>query len=131
MKRVIVYATSLCLTGLLFAGSLYAGEPSKGGSKLPTEVEDFLVPELGDGIERSLIPTAEAWLDYALENIEIVFNKPVGNVTVTITDAQGAVVTVLRASSEAPILLPLPGAGSYKMTIAGEKYLGESKFVID
>ncbi len=90
---------------------------------------------IGGGIERprSAVKFIEAYLDRADSSIEVYFNYMFGEVTVTIEDASGNIVSthVCDTDAEEMIRFAAPEAeGEYTIKIAGQDLSAEGSFAI-
>ncbi len=82
---------------------------------------------------RSAVELIEAYLNRTDSTIEVYFNYMFGNVTVTIEDAAGNVVTsqVCDTDADEVLLLAAPEAeGEYTIKIAGQDLSAEGVFAI-
>lgn len=95
-------------------------------------LDDLTIPAQPD-LLRSLVPIAEAWIDYDMGCIEVDINATLGHVEVVIADMSG--IPVARADIHTDnipyTLLPLPAEGTYTITISGGEYLGKGNFIIE
>lgn len=96
------------------------------------QISDVSNPIRPDQI-RSLVPIAEAWVDYDMGCIEVDINATLGVVDVLITDMSGIpVAKVAIDTNTVPYtMLPLPAEGMYTLTITGGEYLGTGNFTIE
>ena len=86
-----------------------------------------------DYIQRSLLPTIEATLDYDMQYVEFVFNKSVGNVNITIINDMGQTVggTIFNTALESIKYVSVPiNSGGYIILISGNDYEGEGYYNI-
>lgn len=94
-------------------------------------LKDFLNP-IEPEQERSLLPTCQAYKSTA--QVEVTFNKCIGNVTVLLVNQSGIVVASRHADSafENTVYLQLPASkGVYYLHITGSAgYEGEGSFTI-
>ena len=84
-------------------------------------------------IERSLLPTIEASIDYDMQHIEFVFNKSVGDVNIAIVNDMGQAAggATCNTSVESVKCISIPtDAGSYTIVISGNDYEGEGHYSI-
>ncbi len=86
-----------------------------------------------DYIQRSLLPTIEATLDYDMQYVEFVFNKSVGNVNITIINDMGQTIggTIFNTSLESIKYISVPiNSGGYTILISGNDYEAEGYYNI-
>lgn len=128
MKKILlILALGLCTS--VFANRTIN---SKEQSTQDIQIRESTIPA-NPVRPRSLLSYTEARLDYVSHRIEVRFNYYLGNLEITITDLSGCPVYSQSVNSDntPSINLPMPDAGTYRITIAGEGYLAEGDFVIE
>lgn len=82
---------------------------------------------------RSELPRTTAWVDTTVSNVVVAFEEEVGTVVVEITDETGSVQSrqTVNSGTVQLVNLPMPNAGAYQLTIAGNEYQAEGNFVIE
>lgn len=116
---------------LLFTGSFVLAK-ADGTIRREIQISDASNPIEPDQI-RSLVPVAEAWIDYDMGCIEVDINATLGLVEVVITDMAGIPVAkaAIDTNTVPYTMLPIPAEGMYTLTISGGEYLGTGNFTIE
>lgn len=128
MKKLLLFlALGLCVSA--FANR---SESTQRRTTQDIQIKEATIPSKPIR-PRSLLSYTEARVDYVSHRIEVRFNYYLGNLEITITDLSGCPVYSQSVNSDntPSINLPMPDAGTYRITIAGEGYLAEGDFVIE
>lgn len=128
MKKLLLFlALGLC-TSVFANRTINSKEPTTQ----EIQIKESTIPSTPVR-PRSLLSYTEARVDYVSHRIEVRFNYYLGNLEITITDLSGCPVYSQSVNSDntPSINLPMPDAGTYRITIAGEGYLAEGDFVIE
>ncbi|WP_418981628.1 hypothetical protein [Alistipes sp.] len=82
---------------------------------------------------RSVTWYAEGWIDYGMNCIEIETNEGIGTASVVVTNMYGQAVAsaTIDPAVSTYVMLPLPAAGEYRLTVTGTEYLGECNFTVE
>lgn len=109
----------------------FAGD-DKLGPREEIQIIDIMTPAQPDQM-RSVVWYAEGWIDYQMNCIEIEINEMIGKADVVITNMYGQAVAsaVIDPAVTTYVMLPLPAAGEYRLTITGTDYQGECNFTIE
>ena len=133
MKKLFLLLISL---SIITNGLCNQDDSGKDGNRPVRDIEEIHIDKLvGGGVERprSAVELIEAYLDRTDSTIEVYFNYMFGDVTVTIEDAAGNVVTsqVCDTDADEVLLLAAPEAeGEYTIKIAGQDLSAEGVFAI-
>ncbi len=129
MKKAIKTFVLLLCFGIMSGNGSFAGI-------IPPFDEEIAVKDAGAGIdpeqERSLLPTCQAYKGG--NQIEVVFNKFIGQATVLILTQAGTVAGTASADTEFEnaVYLQSPASqGTYRLYITGSNgYQGEGEFTV-
>lgn len=129
MKKTFIQSLFL----IFFLGAAWYGSFAGSLPVFDEEIalKDFLNP-IDPKQERSLFPACQAYK--STYQVEVVFNKYIGNVTVLLANQSGIAVASCHADSafENTVRLTLPASkGTYYLFITGSAgYEGEGSFTI-
>ena len=129
MKNLLIFL--ILLITLISPLALVSSESSRGGARFIIISDNQRTTP--STIERSLLPTIEASIDYDMQHVEFVFNKSVGDVNIAIVNDMGQAVggATCNTSMESIKYISAPtDAGSYTITISGNDYEGEGYYSI-
>lgn len=132
MKKIILLLTAMCF---IVANGICRTDGDENTPPPPTIKEIIIDKSIGGGLERprSIIKPIEAYLNYTDSVIEVYFNFMFGNVTVTVEDAEGNVVSSKACDTdvEEAICIDAPATeGKYVIKIVGEELSAEGSFTI-
>ncbi len=117
---------------LCLIGSSASAKTDGDISRLEMQITDLMTPA---GIEqmRSVTWYAEGWIDYGMNCIEIETNEGIGTASVVVTNMYGQAVAsaTIDPAVSTYVMLPLPAAGEYRLTVTGTEYLGECNFTVE
>lgn len=121
---------SLFLNANVFSFANVDGD--KIGPRQEMQIIDVMTPA-GPEQMRSVVWYAEGWIDYQMNCIEVEINELIGKADVVITNLYGQAVTAVTIDPAVTtyVMLPLPAAGEYRLTVTGTEYLGECNFTIE
>ncbi len=131
MKKLfmlLIAIGSIVINGICYA---YIDAPQKEPTREEININKLDIPPIPR--PRSAVELIEAYLNRTDSTIEVYFNYMFGNVTVTIEDAAGNVVTsqVCDTDADEVLLLAAPEAeGEYTIKIAGQDLSAEGVFAI-
>lgn len=133
MKKIILLLTAMCF--IVANGICSTDEGDNGSGNQPTREEINIEKTLDPPIPRprSIIKPIEAYLNHTDSVIEVYFNFMFGNVTVTVEDAEGNVVSSMACDTdiEEAICIDAPATeGKYVIKIVGEELSAEGSFTI-
>ncbi|WP_295943886.1 hypothetical protein [uncultured Alistipes sp.] len=131
MKKLFIVMVAMCLSFPLFARVSDATMVEKEKSTQEIQIEEAAIP--GDVVRpRMAMPYTRAWIDYDMGYIEVEICRPVGVLTIAVTDMAGYSIYNVTIDSEMTpyVTIPMPDSGVYRLTISGDEYLGEGNFMI-
>lgn len=116
---------------LLLVGGIVVAK-ADGTTRREIQISDVSNPIRPDQI-RSLVPVAEAWIDYDMGCIEVEINATLGMVDVVVTDLSGIPVAkaTIDTNTVPYTMLPVPAEGTYTLTVSGGEYEGTGNFTIE
>ena len=129
MKKLLLLLIAIC--SITANGICNPDEGSNGPTREEILVEKSEFPPIPR--PRSAVKFIEAYLDRADSSIEVYFNYMFGEVTITIEDASGNIVSthVCDTDAEEMIRFAAPEAeGEYTIKIAGQDLSAEGSFAI-
>lgn len=129
MKKLLLLLIAIC--SITANGICNPDEGSNGPTREEINVNKLDIPPIPR--PRSAVKFIEAYLDRADSSIEVYFNYMFGEVTVTIEDASGNIVSthVCDTDAEEMIRFAAPEAeGEYTIKIAGQDLSAEGSFAI-
>lgn len=129
MKKLLLLLIAIC--SITVNGICNPDEGSNGPTREEINVNKLDIPPIPR--PRSAVKFIEAYLDRADSSIEVYFNYMFGEVTVTIEDASGNIVSthICDTDAEEMIRFAAPEAeGEYTIKIAGQDLSAEGSFAI-
>lgn len=131
MKKLfmlLIAISSIAINGICYA---YIDAPQKEPTREEININKLDIPPIPR--PRSAVELIEAYINRTDSTIEVYFNYMFGDVTVTIEDAVGNVVTsqVCDTDADEVLILASPEAeGEYTIKIAGQDLSAEGVFAI-
>lgn len=129
MKKLFIVMVAMCLSISSFAGNVSADLLDRSTQEI--QIDEAAIPATTIR-PRMAMPYTRAWIDYDMGYIEVEICRPVGVLTIAVTDMAGYSIYNVTIDSEMTpyVTIPMPDSGVYRLTISGDEYLGEGNFMI-